>query len=113
MKTITIFAMMLMLSTFVFADQKMPFENPRVGETETGNAYVVSIPIKQGGGYGLLFPSDSPGSYFIHRVSVSSQSTVKNFIGMFCKITAKAIKDEQGSGKLLEVTEIADAEAVP
>lgn len=110
MKTITIFAMMSILSTFVFADQQMPFGNLRIGEAETGNAYVVSIPNKQGGGYGLLCPSDSADSYFLHRVSVASQLTVKNFIGKFCKISAKAIKDEQGSGTRLEVTEISDAE---
>lgn len=99
-----------MLSTFVTADQKMPFENPKIGEAETGKAYVVILPSKQGGGYGLLFPSDSPGSYFLHRASFSSQIAVKNFIGKFCKISAKAVNDEQGNGKHLEVTEIADAE---
>ena len=113
MKTLSIISLIIVISTSAFAD-RMPLaiESNQIGETGSANVYLVMTPDKNNpnGEYGVLIRQCSPDSFYMRQASIPKSIDASKFIGKYCKITAKVVKDVEGTGTHLEITAIESAE---
>lgn len=113
MKTLNIFALILAISTSAFADRlQLAIESEQIGASGTANVYLVETPDKDNpnGGYGALIPQCSRTSFYMRQASIAKSIDASKYIGKFCKITAKVVKDVEGTGTHIEITAIESAE---
>ena len=116
MKTLRIFSLIFAISTSAFADRmQLTIESDRIGAAGTANVYLVKTSDKDNpnGGYGALIPQCSRTDFYMRHASIPKSIDASKYIGKYCKITAKVVKDVEGTGTHLEITAIESAEQAP